>query len=428
MLECKLCPNPSVLMEEILKILAVLLLMIILIRFKLDVGIVLLIGAASLGLIFQQTIEQLGLAFWHGIVSWDTLELLSIVYGITYMGHLMKRLGMLGELTGSLTQLLKDARLVMMAIPALIGLMPMPGGALLSAPIVGEVTAKAKLSPERSTAINFWFRHIWEYTFPLYPGMLLVVSFLHIDIPTLMIAQSPLTLAALLAGVFVLFPGVPKRLPDEAQTDKTSNRHAWGGLLGALLPIAIVVVSSFVLKITLVVGLVVAIATVVVMRRAGWKDLFETFKSVFLRWELLVLILGVMIFSQVAKEAGVVDTLPETLRGYGVPALVIVFGVPFISAMITGITVAFIAMAYPLLMGYIMPEGVLNLPMAVWAFTGGFVGVLLSPVHLCLVLTRQHFGAKWGKTYALLVPMALILTACGLVCVLFGYPPSWIMG
>jgi hypothetical protein len=152
--------------------------------------------------------------------------------------------------------------------------------------------------------------------------------------------------------------------------------------------------------------------------------LWETFKAVFLRWELLILILGVMIFSQMAQEAGVVNTLPATLKGYGVPDLIIVFGVPFISAMITGITVAFVAMSYPLLMGYLMPGGVVDLPMAVWAFTGGFLGVLLSPVHLCIVLTRQYFDAKWGLVYRYLIPMGAVLVLAGLACVLFGWPPS----
>jgi len=411
-------------MEEILKILGVLAFMIVLIRFRLDVGIVLLIGSLALGVLFNRDLGQIAAAFEHGVFSLETLELLSIVYGITFMGHLMKRLGMLGELTGALGQLLKDVRLVVAAIPALIGLMPMPGGALLSAPIVGEVTTPAGLKPEHSTAINFWFRHVWEYTFPLYPGMILVVSSLHIDIPTLMYAQAPLMVAAILAGVIFLFPRVPKRLPGSKDVAESSRKKALGQLLMALLPIAIVVVFSFVFNLTLVIGLVVAITLITIMRRAKLRDLWETFKAVFLRWELLILILGVMIFSQMAQEAGVVNTLPQTLKGYGMPELIIVFGVPFISAMITGITVAFVAMSYPLLAGYLLPGGVVNLPMAVWAFTGGFLGVLLSPVHLCLVLTRQYFNAKWGLVYRYLVPMGTVLVLTGLACVLFGWPPS----
>ncbi|MCU0822056.1 MAG: DUF401 family protein [Spirochaetes bacterium] len=411
-------------MEAIIKIIAVLIFMIILIRFSVDVGYVLLTGAVALGILFGRGLFQILESFRLGIFSLETLELLSIVYGITYMGDLMKRLGMLGELTFALEHLLKDVRLVAASIPALIGLLPMPGGALLSAPIMGEVTQAAGLSPAHSTAMNFWFRHIWEYTFPLYPGMILAVTFLKIDIPTLVYAQTPLTIAALIAGVIFLFPGVPKKIPGRANTNGETRKSSMRKLLATLSPIVVVVVFSFVFKLTLVIGLVTAIALVAFIRKAESKRLSESFKAVFLRKELFTLIIGVMVFSRLAQDADIVNTIPATLQGWGVPKLIIVFGVPFISAMITGITVAFIAMAYPLLAGYLLPGGSPDLPMAVWAFTGGFLGVLLSPVHLCLVLTREHFKAGWARTYAYLIPMGAIITLAGLACVLFGWPPQ----
>lgn len=409
-------------MEAIIKIIAVLIFMIILIRFNVDVGYVLLIGAVALGILFGLDFFQILDSFRRGILTLDTLELLSIVYGITYMGDLMKRVGMLGELTSSLEHLLKDVRLVAASIPALIGLMPMPGGALLSAPIMGEVTEAAGLSAAHSTAMNFWFRHLWEYTFPLYPGMILSVTFLKIDIPTLVIAQTPLTIAAVVAGVIILFPGVPGRLAGREILNSLTRRKSLGRLLATLSPIMIVVVFSFVFKLTLVIGLAAAIALVAFTRKAGKSGLGASFRNVFYKKELLMLIIGVMAFSRLAQDANIVNTIPATLQGFGVPKLAIVFGVPFISGMITGITVAFVAMSYPLLTGYLMPGGSPDLPMAVWAFTGGFLGVLLSPVHLCLLLTREHFKASWGRTYAYLVPLSAAVALAGLACVLFGWP------
>jgi len=39
-----------------------------------------------------------------------------------------------------------------------------------------------------------------------------------------------------------------------------------------------------------------------------------------------------------------------------------------------------------------------------FAFAAGFVGVLLSPVHVCLVLTREYFKADGWKVYKMLFP------------------------
>ena len=47
---------------------------------------------------------------------------------------------------------LKDERLVIVAVPALIGMLPVPGGAVMSAPMTVEAGKKAGLSPEQQAA------------------------------------------------------------------------------------------------------------------------------------------------------------------------------------------------------------------------------------------------------------------------------------
>jgi hypothetical protein len=49
------------------------------------------------------------------------------------------------------------------------------------------------------------------------------------------------------------------------------------------------------------------------------------------------------------------------------------------------------------------------------AYTGGFLGVLLSPLHLCFSLTRDYFGADWGPNYRWLAPSVAAVAAVTLV-------------
>jgi len=57
-------------------------------------------------------------------------------------------------------------------IPAAIGLVPMPGGALFSAPMVGQAVVEDNWAPAWKAAVNYWFRHILEYWWPLYRSSL----------------------------------------------------------------------------------------------------------------------------------------------------------------------------------------------------------------------------------------------------------------
>jgi len=55
----------------------------------------------------------------------------------------------------------------------------------------------------------------------------------------------------------------------------------------------------------------------------------------------------------------------------------------------------------------------------VWIFCGAFSGVLLSPLHLCLALTKEYFEAKWGQLYRMIAPATATIIAVALALVLW---------
>ena len=107
----------------------------------------------------------------------------------------------------SFARLSRDARIVSSAMPAIIGLLPMPGGALFSAPLVETSFEDRPVSREEKTALNYWFRHLWEYWWPLYPGVVLAIALLEVDISRYMAFMAPLSLITILVGIiFILRP------------------------------------------------------------------------------------------------------------------------------------------------------------------------------------------------------------------------------
>jgi hypothetical protein len=69
------------------------------------------------------------------------------------------------------------------------------------------------------------------------------------------------------------------------------------------------------------------------------------------------------------------------------------------------------------------PQGGVAYPFIVLAYAAGFLGVLFSPVHLCLVLTKDYFGADLGLVYRLLSRPALLVLLVTVVWFLFGAEP-----
>jgi integral membrane protein (TIGR00529 family) len=319
----------------------------------------------------------------------------------------------------SLERLLGDTRAVMAAIPAIIGLLPMPGGAMLSAPMVGAMSDRVKTPPEQRTFINYWFRHLWEYVWPLYPGVILTAALLEIPVRNVVAVNLPLTGAAILGGLLFCFRGVVR--PEAAHVGLALGKHVMQ-LIASLWPI-VVVVGAVLFKVPLLLSLSVVCAVLLIAHRPERGELREIARRS-ATVETVLLIVGVKVFQAVIDSSGAASQVVESFVSVNVPAALVVFAVPFIIGVLTGLTLAFVGVTFPVLMPFFIPEqGVVAYGYMMLAYAGGYLGVLFSPVHLCLVLTRDYFKADLGQVYMLLLRPALVILAIAVAWFLFGVEP-----
>ena len=129
--------------------------------------------------------------------------------------------------------------------------------------------------------------------------------------------------------------------------------------------------------------------------------------------DMFLMIVGVVVFQSVMKSAGAVEGLARELEG--APLFVVIFLLPFAAGLLTGIAFAFVMIAFPLLAGIVMVGGSPDPAATVLAYAAGYMGVMLSPVHICLVLTRDYFGAKLGAVYLRLLPPAAVVLGTAFV-------------
>jgi hypothetical protein len=95
------------------------------------------------------------------------------------------------------------------------------------------------------------------------------------------------------------------------------------------------------------------------------------------------------------------------------------FAVPHLVGLLTGTPPAAIALSIPLVAPVMEAAGVEPAAAAVWMFVGAFSGIMLSPLHLCLALTREYFGAHWGRLYRRIAPATALVVAVAAALVLW---------
>jgi integral membrane protein (TIGR00529 family) len=328
---------------------------------------------------------------------------------IIALGALAGRLGHLDRLVSGLRRLIADNRIVVALMPAFGGLLPMPGGAMLTAPMVESAADGGSATPEQKFFISYWFRHPWEYIWPLYPGVVVGSALVDRKVGDLFLANWPATLTALVTGTALVLWRVDVGRNERAH----ANAGARHDLLTGVWPFALVIAGVLVLKIELILVALAVIAFLMIFERGSARDLGLSFRRGF-EFQIITLVLGVAAYQRLLTVAGIVEAVPPFFLRMNMPELLVIAAVPMIVGLITGVTLAYIAVSFPLLVP--LMGSPVDMELVMLAYVSGFVGVLLSPVHLCLVLSRGYFRASLGGSYRLLVlPCAIIMAVAVLI-------------
>jgi hypothetical protein len=414
----------------------------LLVRLKLKIGRILLAAPFMAAGLFWSS--RLPAGFWRevskdgGAFFFETAALIGLIALIDVFGHVLKKTESLPRLMRALQALFADQRIALGGMPAVIGLLPMPGGAMVSAPAVKEMAdaSATPVSPEDRTLVNYWFRHTWEYIFPVYPAVVAAATIWNVDLVELASRQLVLTLATIAAGFgLVLTRVAPMRAPEPTPVDVEDGAlvgpdpgklaHAWAIVKG-LAPIAAVLViwaglrtlgpapSGYGLvdwkpwgKFSVLAALVPVIAALAIKGRLPARWIGERLRGC-MPLDMLMLLIGAMVFQKVMAASGAVAGVAAELEG--APLFVVIFTLPFVTGLLTGVAVAFVLVGFPLVAGVVMAGGHADPAATTLAYAAGYAGIMLSPVHICLVLTREYFGASLGVVYRrLALPVAAVV-------------------
>ncbi|MEK6744306.1 MAG: DUF401 family protein [Nitrospirota bacterium] len=393
-------------MTDLLRIGAAFAVIIFLLRLRWNLGAVMLLASALLGALYLiGPLRQLTVMARAGADP-VTLNLVGALVLIMVLENIIRKRGLLKQMTDSLSRVARDRRYTMAILPGVIGLLPSAGGAAFSAPMVQEAAGDISISPERRAFINYWFRHIWEYCSPLYPGIILVAAVSRIPLDSLLLSQLPLPLGVVVVGALFCFRGVEGHaMPGERKKDDIRD------LVVSLLPIIASIVMVVVFKLNLSVAMAVIVIVLFALYRYSLSEIGTALKeSVSLN--VILMVFGIMAFKGMLEASGAIESLPRIFRESGLPPAAIFFALPFLVGLLTGLTVGFVGSTFPIIVamtGHSPDPSVIT-----FAFASGFAGVMLSPTHLCLLLTVQYFKADLAGTYRLMYVPVLLVFLVGL--------------
>jgi integral membrane protein (TIGR00529 family) len=355
--------------------------------------------------------------------------LTAIVVLILILSHSLEKFGQMQRLLSAFKGLLSNVKLNLVMFPALIGLLPMPGGAVFSAPMVEAMGKDHNLSPETKSLINYWFRHVWEFSWPLYPGPLLAASLASISIWWFVGLSFPLTLTAIIAGdLFFLHHLSGHLTPSQSASQASQARSFFKETIPIFLVVAGAITGNIIIgafqshsrllanmpqELPLVLSLVISILWVWLDHHASRADITAIFKHKSLL-NMIYMVMAIYGFKGILEDSHAIIDVSTFLAEQRIPLVLVCMVLPALVGLISGISVAFVGSTFPILISLMQTlhvEGSHMLPYLILSFSAGFMGVMCSPLHVCLIFTREYFQADLPKLYRQLwKPVVLLLS------------------
>jgi integral membrane protein (TIGR00529 family) len=362
---------------------------LVLIR-KVNISLSIFAGAFILGLL------TIGTESFYRIlvtaISYPTLKLLAIVTAAFTLGYSMEYFKLLDAMSSYVSRMI--GMLSVAVLPLIIGLLPMPGGALISAIMIRDLVKQYGINPEKSTYVNYWFRHVWVTVWPLYPNIIIAAAVVEIDYAKLILATYPIAIAALLSAVIsVRWMNVRRNI----------NISDLLTLAISLYPILLVATLALALRLDLLITLLIALFILFIHKKAKPGDIVAILRRT-VDAKIIILIFAVMSYKDLIVYTNAAEIFFEHLRQFNFPPAIASFILSFLVGFATGIELSYSTIALPLLTAFtgigdsLIPK---NLMLVIAA---GYIGVMLSPMHLCLALTSEYFKADLSKVYRLLLP------------------------
>ena len=213
-------------MTDLIKIGVSFALIVLLLRLRWNLGLVMLLGAVFLGSLYLIGPVKQAQVIFASSIDMVTINLVTGLVLIMVLENIIRKRGVLKRLMEAVVNVSRDRRIAMAVLPGVIGLLPSAGGAAFSAPMVQEAAADADMRPEHKAFVNYWFRHIWEYISPLYPGIVLAAAITKTPINKLLLSQLPLPLAVIVVGALLGFREQRPRPLRENGTGTNSRRSS----------------------------------------------------------------------------------------------------------------------------------------------------------------------------------------------------------
>lgn len=350
-----------------------------------NLAIALFSAAVLLG-IFTFDLHQIGSAFYRTFTD-PSIILLAIVVGlIPIIGGLLEHSGQMDDLVDHLHI---GERAFFVISPGLLGMLPMPGGALLSAPLLAK-GSKTPISDSKKVAINVWYRHVFILIYPLAPALIASAKIAGLDVYRII----PYLIPGFLLSFVIGFQFWIRHLSGGDRMQKPVTKES-------MLPIGIILLAPAadlffhalgifqVREMATLIGVSLSLTLALLTSPLRLRDLYAIGKEMH-AVRFAGIIFGMFLFLHVFQGT----SIPNQLEHFPLSPVVLCVLIGFVLGFVTGRIQVPVSIIVPI---FLVKFGVLTLAAFAVMYFSVFLGYVISPVHPCVAVSIEYFNITFRK-------------------------------
>ncbi|MFX1345198.1 MAG: DUF401 family protein [Promethearchaeota archaeon] len=356
---------------------------LVMILSKYELGVILSLSAVGFALLAGANIIQ---SLFNTLTDLTVLLLMLIVTLIAILGGIMEESGLMIEM---IQKMRVSRKASLMVIPALYGLLPVAGGALMSAPIVEQIDSEEEAS--KKVSINVWFRHMLIVIYPLSSALIVASDLTGINLYIIVLGLLPCMIIMWFVGYYTLIKDVSP-FPELGERDLKRAFHN-------LVPIIIAPIIDIVIRIVfnphipelfLSIALIFSIGLALRfgnMKISNIKNISKRMKI----WRFPLIIFAVYLFLEVFILSGASGEIASLNLSV---FLLILIG--FFLGFATGRIQLPISILIPI---YLTQNVIVAMPLLdfIFIYVSISLGYLITPIHPCIYYSTKYFETDFKK-------------------------------
>jgi len=138
-----------------------------------------------------------------------------------------------------------------------------------------------------------------------------------------------------------------------------------------------------------------------------------------INYEIVATMVAIMIFRAAVDQTVVFDLLMNSMLELGIPLIAITAALSAIIGFVSASHTSTLAVVIPAMMPMVQSMGANPAVYVMIAYCFAFLSYLISPLHLCQILTNDYFDVALLKVYKVYAPVVISVATTAILIALF---------